>query len=191
VKIDGIILAGGASSRMGEAKAFLPFGSRTLLDAVLARAAPQVDVLAIDVPRADVQKYEARFSPSALPDLYADTFGPLCGIVTGLAWCSTDWLATFPCDTPFLPRDLVAQLAKQADDKPVVAKGAQVCGLWPRTCLPQLKAGLESGALRSVLSAVDALGGTVCEIDAPEHAFLNINTRDDLAEALRLSASEG
>ena len=190
MKIDGIILAGGASSRMGKAKALLPFGNTTLIEAVIARAAPQVGVLAINVPRPDADKYEVRHSHPVLPDLYDDNLGPLCGIVTGLTWCKTEWLATFPCDTPFLPRDLVAQLAKQALDKPFVAKGAQVCGLWPKACLPQLKAGLESGALRSVLSAVEALGGTVCEIDAPEHTFFNINTKDDLAEAIRLSASE-
>jgi molybdopterin-guanine dinucleotide biosynthesis protein A len=125
-----------------------------------------------------------------LPDLYGDKLGPLCGIVTGLSWCKTDWLATFPCDAPFLPCDLVAQLAKHAASAPVVVKGAQVCGLWPKSCLDTLKAGLESGALRSVLGAVEALGGTVQEITAPEHAFFNVNTKDDLAKALRLSGSE-
>lgn len=191
MKIDGVILAGGASSRVGSPKALLPFGRSTLLETVIARAAPQVQAFAINAPRKSAETYRLWFPQTILPDLYEDALGPLCGIVTGLTWCKTDWLATFPCDTPFLPRDLVTQLAKHAIDKPVVARGAQVCGLWPKTCLSQLKAGLESGKLRSVLSAVEALGGTVCEIVAPEHAFFNINTKDDLAEALRLSASEG
>jgi molybdopterin-guanine dinucleotide biosynthesis protein A len=125
--------------------------------------------------------------PDILPDLFAEQLGPLCGVVTGLSWCEADWLATFPCDTPFLPRDLVAQLARAAGPRPVVAKGAQVCGLWPRSCLAQLRRGLESGALRSVIGAVEALGGATCEIAAPAHAFFNVNTKDDLAEALRLS----
>jgi molybdopterin-guanine dinucleotide biosynthesis protein A len=190
VRIDGVILAGGASNRMGAPKALLPFGDRTLIQAVVDRAAPQVQTLAINVARDDAETYRTRFSQIVLPDLYNDTLGPLCGIVTGLTWCKTDWLATFPCDTPFLLRDLVAELAKHANSAPVVAKGAQVCGLWPKSRLAQLKEGLESGALRSVLSAVEALSGTVCEIDAPEHTFFNINTPDDLAEALRLSGSE-
>jgi molybdenum cofactor guanylyltransferase len=103
-----------------------------------------------------------------------------------LSWSDSDWLATFPCDTPFLPADLVAQLAKHADKSPVVAKGAQVCGLWPKACLAQLKEGIESGALRSVLVAVEFFGGVVCDIHATEFAFFNINTPDDLkaAEAL-------
>lgn len=190
MRVDGVILAGGASSRMGEAKSLLPFNGKTLIEIVVARAAPQVLTLAINAARADVDTYKARFSQTVLPDLYEDKLGPLCGIVTGLAWCGTDWLATFPCDTPFLPRDLVAQLAKYANTRPVVAKGVQVCGLWPKACLPQLKASLESGELRSVLGAVEALSGTVCEITAPEHTFFNVNTKDDLARAIRLSASE-
>lgn len=190
MKIDGIILAGGASSRMGTPKALLPFGDNTLLDAVIARAAPQVQAFAINAPRNSAGTYRLRFAQTILPDLYEDNLGPLCGIVTGLTWCEAEWLAAFPCDTPFLSRDLVAQLAKHANDKPVVAKGAQVCGLWPKACLPHLKAGLESGGLRSVLGAVEHLGGTVCEIAATEHAFFNINTVDDLREALRLSGSE-
>ncbi|HVU20942.1 MAG TPA: molybdenum cofactor guanylyltransferase [Rhizomicrobium sp.] len=188
--IDGVILAGGASSRMGGPKALLQFGDNRLIDAVIARTDSQVRTLAIDVSRVDVDTYRAQFAQIILPDLYGDKLGPLCGIVTGLTWCRTDWLATFSCDTPFLPRDLVAQLAQHATDTPVVAKGAQVCGLWPKTCLADLKEGLESGALRSVLSAVEALGGTVCAVGAPDHAFFNVNTKDDLAEALRLSALE-
>jgi molybdopterin-guanine dinucleotide biosynthesis protein A len=188
--IDGVILAGGASRRMGGPKALLPFGDNRLIDAVIARADSQVRTLAINVSRVDLDTYRAGFPQVILPDLYGDKLGPLCGIVTGLAWCETEWLATFSCDTPFLPRDLVAQLAKHATDTPVVARGAQVCGLWPKTCLADLRKGLESGALRSVLSAVEALGGTVRAIDAPDHAFFNVNTKDDLVEALRLSASE-
>jgi molybdopterin-guanine dinucleotide biosynthesis protein A len=190
VRIDGIILAGGASSRMAVPKPLVQFRGATLLDAVIARASPQVDRLAINVAHTDTETYSARFSQTVLPDLYTEKLGPLCGIVTGLSWCEADWLATFPCDTPFLPRDLVAQLAEHAAEKPVVAKGAQVCGLWPKSCLDKLKAGLESGTLRSVIGAVEALSGTACEIAAPDNAFFNINTKDDLAEALRLSASE-
>jgi molybdenum cofactor guanylyltransferase len=190
VSIDGVILAGGASHRIGSPKALLPFGDKTLIEAVVARVEPQVQKLAINVLPADVEAYRARFSQKVLPDLFEEKLGPLCGIVTGLAWCETEWLAVFPCDTPFLPHDLIAQLARHIGSAALVAKGAQVCGLWPKSCLAQLREGLESGALRSVLSAVEVLGGSVREIIASEHAFFNINTKDDLGEALRLSASE-
>ncbi len=127
MRIDGIILAGGASSRMGAFKALLPLGNSTLIEAVIARIAPQVQTLAINVAPNDAETYRARFSQIVLPDLYDDRLGPLCGIVTGLSWCETEWLATFPCDTPFLPRDLVAQLAKHVNKLIVSSRKARRC----------------------------------------------------------------
>ena len=187
MNIDGVVLAGGASSRMGDHKPLIPFRGATLVEAVITRARPQVQTLKIDVPKAMADAYRVRFGDIVLADAFDETLGPLCGIVTGLEWTTAEWLATFPCDTPFLPLDLIAQLAKHTNDGPVVAKGAQIFGLWPKRCLTELRAGLESGALRSVLSAVDALGGKACDLRASENAFFNINTPDNLKIAETLS----
>ena len=183
MKIAGVILAGGASARMGEHKPFMPFRGATLIEAVIARVKPQVEQLAIDVAPSMAEIYRARLHETVLPDAFVETLGPLCGIVTGLEWSDAEWLATFPCDTPFLPGDLVTQLATHADRAPIVAKGAQVCGLWPAACFARLREGVESGELRSVLNAVDFFGGTACEVHATEHAFFNVNTPADLKEA--------
>jgi molybdopterin-guanine dinucleotide biosynthesis protein A len=183
VKIAGVILAGGAGARMGAEKPLLPFRGASLVEAVMARIGPQVRPLAVEVAPDCVEAYRRRLDAEILPDLYTERLGPLCGIVTGLSWCEGGWLATFPCDTPFLPADLVAQLAVRADSRPVVVRGAQVCGLWPKTCLDELKAGLDGGRLRSVLGAVEHLGGAVVDIDAAEHAFFNVNTPEDLERA--------
>ncbi|MBX9869175.1 MAG: NTP transferase domain-containing protein, partial [Burkholderiaceae bacterium] len=40
-----------------------------------------------------------------------DYAGPLAGIEAGLSYCTTPYLATVPCDTPFLPLDLVEKLS--------------------------------------------------------------------------------
>ncbi|HVZ91778.1 MAG TPA: molybdenum cofactor guanylyltransferase [Rhizomicrobium sp.] len=191
VTIDGVILAGGASARMGGQKALAPFRGATLIEAVIARARPQLGRLALDAPKDSAELYRARFGDALpiLPDLYADRGGPLCGIATGLSWTSGDWLAVFPCDTPFLPLDLIAQLLRHARSAPVVARNAQVCGLWPKSCLDAMKEGLDDGRLRSVLSAVEFFGGAVVDIDASAEAFFNVNTPEDLkkAEGLRPS----
>jgi molybdopterin-guanine dinucleotide biosynthesis protein A len=176
---------------MGDAKPLMRFRQAMLIDAVIARAAPQVARLAIDVHCEEAPAYRARYGDAALPDLFGERLGPLCGVVTGLAWLEAEWLATFPCDTPFLPLDLVAQLARNAVSRPVVARhGGRlhgVCGLWPKTCLAKLKAGVESGALRSMRSALDACEAIECEIAAAPNAFFNINTPDDLKRAETLN----
>jgi len=169
---------------MGAAKPLMQFRGAVLIDAVIARATPQVACLAIEVHRDEEKAYRARYGDAVLADLFGERLGPLCGVVTGLAWLKTDWLATFPCDTPFLPLDLVAQLARAAGPRPAVARhGGRVhgvCGLWPKSCLVRLKAGVESGALRSMRSALDAFEAVECEIAAPKNAFFNVNTPDDL-----------
>ena len=176
---------------MGAAKPLMPFRGGVLIDAVIARAKPQVARLAIDVPRDDAVLFQARFGDAVVPDLFAERLGPLCGIVTGLAWSGADWLATFPCDAPFLPHDLVAQLAARADMRPVVARhGGRVhgvCGLWPKAALTRLRESVESGTLRSMRDALAAFDAIACDIAAPDNAFLNVNTREDLALAERLS----
>jgi molybdopterin-guanine dinucleotide biosynthesis protein A len=176
---------------MGMAKPLTQFHGAALIDAVIARANPQVTHLAIDVHRDEEKAYRARYGDAVIADLFGERLGPLCGVVTGLAWLEAGWLATFPCDTPFLPADLVAQLAQMAGSRPVVAKHRGrlhgVCGLWPKSCLARLRTGVESGAMRSMRSALEAFEAAECEIAAEENAFLNINTPDDLKLAETLS----
>ncbi len=175
---------------MGALKPLMPFRGAALIDAVIARAAPQVSRLGIDVSRDEEPLFRARYGETIVPGVFARMLGPLCGIVTGLQWSETGWLATFPCDAPFLPDNLVAQLEARADTRPVVARhGGRVhgvCGLWPKSALARLKDGVESGALRSVRDALAAFDGIECDIAAPENAFFNVNTPEDLklAEAL-------
>jgi molybdopterin-guanine dinucleotide biosynthesis protein A len=194
----GVILAGGSASRIGGEKASLPFLSGTLLDAVIARVSGQVHPLALNIRSDEMQKWRARHAEfPLLLDSFAANTGPLAGVIAGLAWLETlpdaQWLATFPCDTPFLPLDLVEKLMTHARGRPVVARDALrmhgVCGVWPLSCAPLLRERVELGKLRSVQSALDALGGDTYLIEADEHAFFNVNTKEDLALAARLARS--
>ena len=175
---------------MGALKPLMPFRGSTLIDAVIARAAPQVGRLGIDVARGEEPLFRARHGETIVPDVFARKLGPLCGIVTGLAWMDAQWLATFPCDTPFLPDNLVAQLEARADMCPVVARhGGRVhgvCGLWPKSALARLKDGVESGALRSVRDALAAFDGVACDIDAPDECVLQREHAGRSAKAERL-----
>ncbi len=185
--IAGIILAGGMGTRIGGGKPLLSFGDGTLLDAVIAVARPQVDVLAINIPDVARSAYESYTLP-LVADSFALGTGPLAGIVAGLEWANgkSDWLATFPCDTPFLPNDLVSRLYAVASDRPVAAEDAirpqGLCALWPVACAAQLRAGVEDGHLRSITGALEELNGLRCRFDDAD-TFFNINTPEDLERA--------
>lgn len=107
--ITAILLAGGAGRRMGgEDKGLLKLKDKPLAEWVLARIAPQVDEILISANR-NLDAYRA-FGYPVLPDKTEGYAGPLAGIARGLLDAQHELILSVPCDTPFLPDDLVARL---------------------------------------------------------------------------------
>lgn len=194
--IAGIVLSGGASSRFRRDKALSPFLSGTLLDAVIQRVKPQVSLLAINVSYVKASAYQRRYGDRfpLVIDNFPKGTGPLSGIAAGLTWLEAlggQWLATFPCDTPFLPSNLVTQLMEIADSVPVAARDEKrlqgVCAVWPVSCGEKLRNAVKAGTLRSIHEALEALAGRTRLITGDENAFYNVNTTDDLATAEALA----
>ena len=128
--VTGLILAGGASSRMRNEnhgqnvdKGLLLYHGKPLVQHMLERLRPQVKTIAISANR-HLEQYQA-FNVPIWPDQKEtswETFpGPLAGMLTGLRRCRTAWLATVPCDAPLVPLNLVKRLHEQA-----VAKNAKI-----------------------------------------------------------------
>ena len=159
---------------------------------VLERLAPQVDEILISANQ-NLERYRS-FGHPVLPDAVGGFAGPLAGLERGLEAARHELLVTAPCDSPFLPADLVARLharlVQEAADLAVARTGAQphpVFCLCRRSLHANLRAYLAGGGRK-----IDAwyAGLRVAEVpfdDAPE-AFSNINTRDELrahAERMR------
>lgn len=107
--ISAIVLAGGEGRRMGgEDKGLLRLKNKCLVEWVLARVAPQVDEVLISANR-NLEAYEA-FGYPVVRDKTEGFAGPLAGIARGLLDAKHDLILAVPCDTPFLPDDLVARL---------------------------------------------------------------------------------
>lgn len=203
MRIAGLCVAGGMGTRMGADKPFVHFRSGILLDAVMDRARPQVDVLMLNVRTEHVALCQSRYGDqfALVPDAFEGKAGPLGGVVAGLQRLPSlgvEWLATFPCDTPFLPRDIVSTLRKaveQTADRPAVAVAMgqvqSLCALWPYQCLDALREGVASGRYRSVLKALDMLQAVRVDASVEPHAFSNINTRADLEAAEKLARGDG
>jgi molybdopterin-guanine dinucleotide biosynthesis protein A len=150
----------------------------------------------LNLPAGAVSAARAQYDLPIVTDTIPGRAGPLAGIVAALEWAQgledVAWLASFPCDTPFLPATLVEALRKAATkDVPVFAhdgeRAQHLCALWPLTCLETLREGVESGRLRSLYRAHEELGAIACPIAAPAHAFFNVNTPADLKQAERLA----
>jgi molybdopterin-guanine dinucleotide biosynthesis protein A len=183
-RITGLILAGGLGRRMGgRDKGLQPFRGKPMVAWAIERLAPQVDVLLINANQ-NLDAY-ATFGYPVVADRIGGFAGPLAGLHAGLSVCATPLLATVPCDSPFLPQDLVARLhaALQTEeaDLAVAKTGTQphpVFSLVRREVLDGLTAFLEAGGRK-----IDAWYAALKTVTVPftdAHAFANINTVEEL-----------
>ncbi|MSO90658.1 MAG: molybdenum cofactor guanylyltransferase [Acetobacteraceae bacterium] len=185
-----IVLAGGEGRRLGGAdKALLDLGRRTVLAHLLARLTPQVSCVAISA-NGDL----ARFTPYGLPVLPDGDFmgqGPLAGLLAGLDWAAgqgADVLLSVPCDTPFIPSNLVARLVPAPSCAASSGRTHHLVAFWPVEARGRLRLLLEQPGPRDVGKFAASLGArTVAFSPLPWDAFLNINTPGAARRAARIA----
>lgn len=185
-RITGLILAGGRGTRMGSVdKGLQPFRDRPMVAHVIERLAPQVDELLINANQ-NLDTY-AGFGHRVIADEIAGFAGPLAGFERGLTHATHDLIVTAPCDSPFLPADLVArllaQLTAQNAQLAVAKTGDQahpVFCLMKKDVLDSLRTFLESGQ-RKIDRWYEALRIVEVSFDDEADAFLNINTLEEKA----------
>ena len=183
MSITGIILAGGQGRRMGGVdKGLQPLAGRAMIEHVIARLAPQVDGIVINANQ-NLETY-SKFGHPVAPDVTGGFAGPLAGLQAGLQAATGEFVVTAPCDSPFLPPDLVARLkaALEDNDLAVAKTGAQphpVFALVRRSIAGHLSAYLAGGGRK-----IDHWYATLKVVEVPfddeAEAFSNINTRDEL-----------
>jgi len=186
IAVTGLVLAGGQGSRMGGVdKGLAPFRGRPLVEHVIERLSPQVDEILVNANR-NPGDY-ARFGHRVIADEIPGFAGPLAGFERGLAHARGELVATVPCDSPFLPADLVSRLRAALDaagaDLAVARTGDQphpVFCLMRRAVHASLSAFLASGQ-RKIDKWYAALAVVEVAFDDEAEAFANINTRDELA----------
>src|SRR2546421_8756347 len=109
IEVTGIVLAGGQGSRMGGIdKGLQAFRGKPMVAHAIERLAGQVDELLVNANR-NPEAY-ARFGHRVIADEIPGFAGPLAGFERGLAHAASDLVVTAPCDSPFLPTDLVVRL---------------------------------------------------------------------------------
>lgn len=190
-----MVLAGGRARRMnGADKPMLPLAGKSLIAHVIERAAPQVDELLINAN--DSAERFAGSGCEVIADGQSGHPGPLAGILAGFEWVKTnrddaEWLISFACDCPFLPRDMVNRLIEGAreNDVPiaVAASGGRhhpVFSAWSMRLPFGLEDVLQARGLRKVDDLIADFPNTRVEFAASAvDPFFNINTPEDLERA--------
>ncbi len=183
--ITGLVLAGGLGRRMGGVdKGLRPFRGKPMVAWALERLQPQVDTILINANQ-NLEAYQA-FGHPVISDRIGGFAGPLAGLHAGLLAATTPLLVTVPCDSPFLPADLVARLAAaraaQDADLAVARTGDQphpVFSLVRREVVDSLRRFLEGGG-RKIDAWYSALRVVEVAFDDEAEAFANINTPQEL-----------
>ena len=186
IGVSGIILAGGRGRRMGGVdKGLQLLHGKPMVQWVLERFAPQVAEVVINANQ-NVERY-AGFGHRVVADDIPDFAGPLAGLHAGLGAVSHPLAVTVPCDSPFLPTDLVSRLKAHlaANDLAVAKTGEQphpVFALVRKSVAPNLEAFLKGGG-RKIDAWYASLKVVEVSFDDEAQAFRNINTPEELGRA--------
>ena len=184
--ITGLVLAGGQGRRMGGVdKGLQLLRGHPMAYWVIQRLRPQVDELLVNANQ-NTEAYAA-LGHRVVPDAIGGFAGPLAGLHAGLSAATTPLLVTAPCDSPFLPTDLVARLREALErdgaQLAVATTGAQshpVFTLARRDVLPHLTDFMASGG-RKIDAWYATLRVSLVDFADQQAAFSNINTREELA----------
>ena len=183
--VTGLILCGGRGRRMGGVdKGLLQVGGVPLVESAINSLALQLSSIIINANRS-FDEYK-RYNFPVVADETSSFDGPLAGVYAGLAYCSTEWLITVPCDAPNINPQLVEKLLTRATmDNAEICCASGAKRLQPTFCLYNVAV---LSALREYLSRGErkidlffAERNTVVEVfEQGSTYFQNLNSKEDI-----------
>lgn len=189
--LDGVVLAGGSSRRLGRDKATLRFGGAPLLKIVVDRITHVCDhvVVAVDQP----ERYQELRLPAKLVADAAPGLGPISGLQSGLQACDAEHVLVVACDLPFLNVELMRFMADLPRSYQALVPWSEdrwqpLCAIYARSCLKVVDAMVSAGggSMHKLLDQLDVQRPDEEEmrrLDPQRLSFLNLNERSDLDKA--------
>tara|TARA_B100001996_G_scaffold200219_1_gene153240 strand:- start:798 stop:1415 length:618 start_codon:yes stop_codon:yes gene_type:complete len=189
----GVILAGGKSKRFGEDKSKVKLNDKILLQHTLDKIKSKFNKVII------VSNNEILKNYITIKDCIDGQLGPLVGVLSAMKWVtknnySYNWVATFPCDTPFFNNSLIDKFieASKLNDSALYFVKSQkkrhnIFGLWSLKLIETLEEDIIKNNYRKVEKWANKIGVKTININFKEiDPFFNINTKEDLAEAEKI-----
>ncbi|SFJ97890.1 MULTISPECIES: molybdenum cofactor guanylyltransferase [unclassified Bacillus (in: firmicutes)] len=187
MKIAGIVLAGGRSSRFGEPKALATWQGKTFIEHSI-EALKEVVTDMVVISHSDItDELSHILNVPVIEDLalYKGN-GPLAGLVTGMEYVSADWYIVAPCDTPNVSKEWALELIERADEvyEAIVplAEGRKqpLLALYHYKVKEKIERLLkeEKRSMQGLLSQCNVQYVTVTETDV----FVNVNTKEEYNE---------
>ena len=194
LEIEGFILVGGASSRMGTNKALLELGGRNFVERIHAALSSIATKTCLVGPRDKFADWPAMLP--IVPDVHVE-WGAFGGLHGALAACRAEWAAVVACDLPFVTGELFVRLASLRQNFDTVVplqpdgRTQPLCALYRTTICRPLAEELiaaEERRPRALLERVRtrlADFSELSDLKGSSDFFININTPGDHADAKR------
>jgi molybdopterin-guanine dinucleotide biosynthesis protein A len=187
-----IILAGGKSSRIGQEKAFLRIGERTIIEEqrdTLKKVFEEIIIVTND------RKKFKNISTKVVTDIIPDS-GPMGGLYSGLSVCSNIHSFLVGCDMPFINVELIGYMIRHIGENDIViprsSRGVETLfAVYSINCLDTIRTQLEQGKLRlfDILNFHRVKYISFKEVekfDPQGFSFFNVNNPTDYEEALKI-----
>lgn len=182
MKLTGIVLAGGKSSRIGQDKALLEWGGMRLVARAISIIEPLCDNILISTNNPDL----AYLGYPLVNDEHRG-IGPIAGLQAALRYSRAAHHIVIPCDTPLVTIDVFERLfaIKSAAHPPACIAGTEdgfvepLIGCYHRSALPILEEQIKRHdyKLHNALTRMSAR----IEIFRDRRLFWNINTKADIS----------
>ena len=189
----GVVLAGGKSQRFGQDKVEATLGNKTLIEHTLDKIKFKFEDVIIVSQKTNFKDYKI------INDCIDGQLGPLVGVLSAMKWIKKnnkpyEWVATFPCDTPFFNTKIIDEFIKFSKTKDGLLYFVKsnkirhnIFGLWSLKLIEILEKDIIKNNYRKVEKWADKIGVRIINIeDNKKDFFLNINTKDDLIAAERI-----
>ena len=193
----GAILAGGKSKRMGKDKLFVNLNNKLLIEHTIIKVKKYLKELIIVTNHKN--EFFKKNNLVTVNDCLKGQLGPLVGILTAMKWAKENltncsWIATFPCDTPFFPENIIKIFIEESKKKESLIFSANshgrrhnIFGLWSLDLYDKLKDDLINKKVRKVQDWTEKNKIKNLEFEFKDYdPFFNINTEEDLEFAKKL-----
>lgn len=184
--VEGFLLAGGASRRMGSPKSGLIVDGEPIAARVARTLAPHVARLTVVTDRPSEVAF---LGLPAVPDIYAGK-GPMGGLHAALAASETPTVFLAAIDLPFLSATLIQELLRRHRRAPTTVPRTgdglhPLCAVFDRSILAEVERRLQEERL-SMRELVEHVGVEVvdlsrCEPPIDPNVLTNINTPEELS----------
>lgn len=185
--MNGYILAGGKSSRMGKDKGLMLLDDKAIVQHVIDAIKPVVDNVVIVSNNSEYEK----FGLELIEDLIKG-IGPAGGIYSALNHCTTENIFIVSCDMPFVTSEAIKFIIDNSTHSEItLALQNQniepLFGVYTKACLPKWKELIETGIIQLKYLATH-FNLFQLNVDGNElfgeKVFSNLNTKVDFENAI-------